>query len=191
MEYKKFRYDFSDNIVKMLGEFANENIGKSRKEFMKRWEEYIAEEDTRQTIEYEKEMMIQHGFRGDVMDKMYKSVRYYHVKRDKKKLLEEEEEEPINKYKHENRFSREFLKIMDEYIYYQLTNTDNIYVNENGIQINAVSQTGSYIIFCENSREKILEEFIKIKNKSGPLTGVMVEKLRKTYKNRFYKCRKI
>ncbi len=191
MEYKKFRYDFSDNIVKMLGEFANENIGKSRKEFMKRWEEYIAEEDTRQTIEYEKEMMIQHGFRGDVMDKMYKSVRYYHVKRDKKKLLEEEEEEPINKYKHENRFSREFLKIMDEYIYYQLTNTDNIYVNENGIQINAVSQTGSYIIFCENSREKILEELIKIKNKSGPLTGVMVEKLRKTYKNRFYKCRKI
>ena len=101
MEYKKFRYDFSDNIVKMLGEFANENIGKSRKEFMNRWEEYIAEEGTRQKIEYEKEMMIQYGFSGDVMDKMYKSVRYYHVKRDKKKFLEEDS---INKYKHENRF---------------------------------------------------------------------------------------
>ena len=188
MEYKKFRYDFSDNIVQMLGEFANENIGKSRKEFMNRWEEYIAEEGTRQKIEYEKEMMIQHGFSGDVMDKMYKSVRYYHVKRDKKKFLEEDS---INKYKHENRFSREFLKIMDEYIYYQLTNPDNIYVNENGIQINTVSQSGSYKKFCENNRENILEEFIKIKNKTGPLTGIMVNKLRKTYKTRFYKCRKI
>lgn len=189
MEYKKFRYDFSDDVTKMLGEFANNNREKSRKEFTQIWEEYIAEEKTSKIIKDEIEMMRYHGFCGDVMDKMYKSVRYYHRKRDIKTLNVDQD---INKNKHENRFSREFLKMMDKYILEQMTDHENIkHSDETGRQINTLSQSESYQTFCEKNKEKILEEFIKIRKQTGRLTEMVVDKIKKTYKNRFYNCRKL
>lgn len=188
MEYKKFRYDFSDDVTKMLSDFAYNNREKSRKEFTQTWEKHIAEEKISKMIKDEIEMMRNHGFCGDVMDKMYKSVRYYHRKRDVKTLNDDQD---VNKNKHENRFSRELLVIMDKYILEQMTNNENIKQSESGQKINILSQSESYQKFCEKNKEKILEEFIKIRKQTGKLTNMVVDKMKKTYKNRFYNCRKL
>ena len=126
------------------------------------------------------------GYEGDVLDKMFKSARYYHKKRDTNTA-------PIEITKihaeYKNRFSREFLNEMDEYIQMQFVDI-KIMVNKNGKYINTLSQTEAYNNYCNNNKDKIMSEFMLIKNKRGELTMDMVGKLKKTYKNRFYSARK-
>ena len=79
---------------------------------------------------------------------------------------------------------------MDEYIQMQLMDINNV-VKNNGKIMNTLSQAEAYNSYCNGNRDQILSEFMLIKNQRGELTMDMVEKLKKTYKNRFYSARKV
>ena len=72
----------------------------------------------------------------------------------------------------------------------QLMDINNV-VKNNGKIMNTLSQAVAYNSYCNSNKEQIMSEFMLIKNQRGELTMDMVEKLKKTYKNRFYSARKV
>ena len=185
MEYKKFRFDFSQNVKLMLADFANMNKGLSRKEFTEAWLKWVGHTTIKTLLTSETNQMESDGFEGDVLDLMFKSVRYYHRKRQPEK----NKSTTISSGKHQNRFSREFLKQMDDYILIQIDDLKNV-DTVHGKEINTLSQSVAYTQYCEVNQNNILSEFRLIKQQRGKLSDMMADKLKKTYKNRFYACRK-
>ena len=187
MEFKRYRFDFTEKVKLMLADFANMNKNTTRKEFTEAWSAWLSHETIKNLLCSERIRMESEGFEGDVLDKMFKSARYYHKKRDTN-INPQERSNPGIKCK--NRFSRGFLSEMDEYIQMQLMDINNV-VKNNGKMMNTLSQAEAYNIYCNGNRDQILSEFMLIKNQRGELTMDMVEKLKKTYKNRFYSARKV
>ena len=185
MEYKRYRFDFTENAKNMLVDFANRNKNAKRKEFLEAWVKWSSEEDIKSKLDQERVWMESKGFTGNVLDKMFKSVRYYH----KKRPICSDVDEEVPRGGHNNRFSREFLNEMDDYIQKQIENTKHIQ-KENNKWVNTLSQAVAYDEYCKENQNSILAEFILIKTKRGEVTNKMVETLKKTYKNRFYLCRK-
>lgn len=185
MEYKKFRFDFSHKVKLMLADFANMNMGVSRKEFTDAWFKWVGHTTIKTILTSETNQMESDGFDGDVLDKMFKSVRYYHRKRESVK----NESTSQSTGKHQNRFSREFLKQMDNYIQSQIDDLKNVNTTH-GKEVNTLAQSVAYIQYCEVNQNNILSEFRSIKQQRGKLSDMMADKLKKTYKNRFYACRK-
>ena len=119
MDYKKYRFDFTEKVKLMLADFANMNKNATRKEFKEAWSNWLSHTTIKSILDSEQTRMESDGFKGDVLDKMFKSARYY-----------------------------------------------------------------------ETNKDNILSEFILIKKERGELSQEMVNKLKKTYKNRFYSARK-
>jgi hypothetical protein len=74
-----FRFEFSPECFELLSGFARENLGVPRKEYKAKWEqfatahaEFIAQESAR---------LADAGYDGDVLVKMFKTVKYYLTKR--------------------------------------------------------------------------------------------------------------
>ena len=135
-------------------------------------------DDVKTVLEKECDSLKEQGFEGDIYDKMYKSARYYHKKRDIEKNKERKQ------IVHTNRFSSQFLRIIDDVI-------------ENQIQREIKSQKGEikksqvefFKEFCLITKDDILTELKSIKREKGEISNEIGEKLKKTYKNRFYKNR--
>ena len=187
IEYKRYRFDFTDNAKHLLVDFANRNKNAKRKEFLEAWVKWSSEEEIKGKLDQERARMESEGFTGDVLDKMFKSVRYYHKKRPN--CSDEEEVKEAPRGGHNNRFSREFLNEMDNYIQKQIENTKNLH-KEKDKWVNTLSQAVAYSEYCKANQKSILAEFVLIKAKRGEVTNKMVDTLKKTYKNRFYLCRK-
>lgn len=175
---KRFRFDFSKEITEMLSEFSTIHHHEKRKVFQESWNSWILKDDVKKVLEKECGSLKEQGFEGDIYDKMYKSARYYHKKRDIEKNKERKQ------IVHTNRFSSQFLRIIDDVI-------------ENQIQREIKSQKGEikksqvefFKEFCLITKDDILTELKSIKREKGEISNEIGEKLKKTYKNRFYKNR--
>jgi len=175
---KRFRFDFSKEITEMLSEFSTIHHLEKRKLFQESWNSWILRDDVKTVLEKECDSLKEQGFEGDIYDKMYKSARYYHKKRDIEKNTKRKQ------IVHTNRFSSQFLRIIDDVI-------------ENQIQREIKSQKGQikksqvefFKEFCLITKDDILAELKSIKREKGEISNEIGEKLKKTYKNRFYKNR--
>jgi hypothetical protein len=120
------------------------------------------------------------GFDGDVLDKMYKSARYYYKKRE---MTPQENRVKNVSVVHTNRFSSNFLISMDTVINEQLMKDIN---ESNAIDKSQVDYFHSY---CNIHTNEIVMELRRIKETKGEIPEDIKTKLKKTYKNRFYKNR--
>tara|TARA_A100001234_G_C12502990_1_gene332706 strand:+ start:71 stop:646 length:576 start_codon:yes stop_codon:yes gene_type:complete len=179
VHYKKFRFDFSPKTTEILSIFSNAHCKEKRKEFQTSWNEWIKSREIKSIIDEECELLKKNGFTGDVLDKMYKSARYYYTKRITKPIIEKTTRQ------HTNRFSQEFLREMDKVIERQILN--DLKQNE---EIEK-SQIAYFEEFCRVFTVDIIKELRKIKQEKGVIPNDIKEKLKKTYKNRFYKNRAI
>jgi len=176
---KQFRFDFSKQTIDLLSVFSKEHGDEKCKQFQCSWRDWVNTETIKKALQEEYSMLKNAGFKGDVYDKMFKSARYYYKKRNNnrekcdKKL-------PIQ---HTNRFSSSFLKEMDETIQLQLREEIK---NNNGIE---KSQIVFFTKYCNIQQNGIVMELRDIKESKGAIPEDIKEKLKKTYKNRFYKNR--
>ena len=176
--YTKFRYDFSSEVGDLLAKFSDDHETEKYKIFQSSWNSWINTEGVGDILTKECSRLQKEGYTGDVWDKMYKSARYYCKKRNEKIV----ETKKIT-IKHTNRFSSNFLKIMDSNINTQLS--DDLEKN-NMIKI---SQVDNFNEFCDNQQYEIINEMRDIKKVRGDIPEDIKEKLKKTFKNRFYKNR--
>ena len=177
MLIKKFRYDFSNEIKSLLDNFYNINAEKDRKDFQESWTLWINEPEIKSQIDSECTRLLNDGYKGDVLDKMYKSVRYYNKK---KEICPKER--VINQ--HTNRFSTQFLDIIDKnvakHLEEDIESTSTI----------SLMQNQSYKRFCLENKEELLRELVRLRQEKGVIPEDIEKKLKKTYKNRFYNIRK-
>ena len=137
-----------------------------RKDFKEAWkvwteenEDIINEESVRlNNLGYPKE--------GDIIDKMFKSARYYFRKKSTEK------KQPIQRRQYIS-VTRELLDAMDNHI------------EENMLKEDYQPKTG-FVSFCKGNEKVLKESLTKIFEQGIKDSELIQDKIKKTYKNRYF-----
>lgn len=159
-----FRYKFTEEFMEELYKFSKIHQYDERNDFKEAWA--IWKDDNEEIIEEETSRLNRLGYNGDVIDKMFKSARYYF----RKKSTEKQEPKQRRKYITVN---KELLDAMDLHI-------ETNYLTE-GYQPKI-----GYIQFCEENVELIKKIAAKIMETSDNDMQTINDKIKKTYKNRYF-----
>ena len=190
---KNYRFDFTDEIQSHLQNFAKIHRYDDRHAFKDAWTNWIKTPEIAELIGQEIDILETKGFKGDALDKMFKSVRYYYRKKlnksDKIATLNQDlEPDPDQIYAG---FSSTFLKMIDDEILQQINShitIDDQDLFDKTIQL-SLQQSKAYEVFCQNYKTQIYTEFVAMRNKYGTIPDNISAKMKKTYKNRFYNLR--
>lgn len=183
---KTFRFEFTEYIMDAIKQFAIVHQYDERKMYKEQWSNWYNE--NKEDMEREIERMNEIGYVGDVKDKMFKAGRYYFRKKNIKNQDKEEQREcevfnNINNINTKNteKKRRNYITMlestlvaMDEHIKISLA-TDAQFKPSDG-----------YSEFCEKNvlvlrteiQRMVVENIIDKKD--------IAEKIKKTYKNRYY-----
>lgn len=158
MSTKIYRYKFSPKFINQLEYFANVHKYEDRVGFKEKWEEWV--EENEEIVEEERDRLIELGYDGDVDNKMFTSARYYFRKKQPKS-------EP-KKRKTYMTISKTILEIIDEHI-------TNNYLKDD------YTQKDGFEDFYEQNEDLIKYEIHIDKQ------DVLKQKIKKTYKNRYFR----
>lgn len=158
-----YRYEFTSEFTEKLFRFSKLHQCDERDIFKKSWELW-REENTE--IVNNEIMRLEHlNYTGDILDKMFKSARYYFRKKGTKKKA------PILRKQYTS-LPKSLLDKMDETIYFDIQNN--------------LKPSDSFVEFCKNNKD-ILRETIEFLNKKKVNDLEEIEnKVKKTYKNRYF-----
>lgn len=161
-----YRFKFSESILDELRSFALIHKHEDRKEFKESWINWCKTKT--EMLEDETQRLNSLGYNGDVIDKMYKSVRYYF----RKKSTIKPEPKKRRKY---IKINPELLSAIDAHIKDKLTENKNFKPSE------------AYNEFYEiNERRLINEEILRIEKENSINKEDVKLKIKKTYKNRHF-----
>lgn len=159
------RFKFSDAFMEHLNVFSQIHKYDARPDFKDAWVNWM-QENTR-IIEDEKTRLNELGFTGNMKDKMYKSVRYYFCKKTN------EEKEPKKRRDYIS-MSKEILDVIDTHI--ETSMKENI----------KFKPSKGYDDFCEVYSTILENEVNTIVEHSDLSEDGARDKIKKTYKNRYY-----
>jgi len=158
-------------------EFAKIHQYDDRKQYKESWEKWCTEPEIATMLEQEIWELNDKGYKGNIIDKMFKSSRYYY--RNKDTLDKAAETLERREY---SRFSKPFLKAIDDYINSAIEN-----------DIRKVPPAKRFDDFCLNNQEIIGQEIQHMKQTTNHQTNLnvneTVQKIKKTFKNREYNIR--
>jgi hypothetical protein len=168
-----YRFKFTQDFMEELHKFSKIHYLDNRKDFKEAWVIWSEEEEKKDLIEKEIKRLNDLGFHGDILDKMFKSARYYFRKREDINTSKEVFTE--NSQRHYHCCSKYLLEIMDKQIKNLLLEKDK----ESKPSI-------AFLHFCKENRD-LLKEEIESLFKSG-FTDVkeIQNKIKKTYKNKYF-----
>jgi hypothetical protein len=188
------RFLFNEQFMVKLHEFSKFHQYDERKMFKTEWEKWSNQSTIREIIEAEIDRMTKQGFEGDIPDKMFKSARYYFRKKSLKQELQIEsienpeslkiELEPQSEIKKKERIPKEWLKQMDKHIKEQIQK--NINPNTN---ISETKPYDSFIHYCGQYKDEIYKQIQDTDKQNHETINNYIEKIKKVYKNRFYKIK--
>ena len=159
-----YRFKFTEEFMEYLYNFAKIHQYDDRKDFKEAWNVWTEENEN--LIDQEMRRLLNLGYEGDVLDKMFKSARYYF----RKKSTEKKEPRQRRQYISVN---RDLLDTMDSHI------EDNIY------DANYQPKTG-FIKFCKDNETLLKETISKIFEQGIKDSELIEDKIKKTYKNRYF-----
>jgi hypothetical protein len=175
------RFKFTDETMSELKDFAKIHQYDDRQTFKEAWIDHIQNPNIKSLFDEESNRLFHSGYRGDVYEKMYKSIRYYF----KKKINRPHLENPIERKQYESRDTN-ILREMDDHIREQIKKTAK---SENQQIICSITPADSFENYCERYKNTTILNEIQ-KNSETIITTNEVNKiikaLKKTYKNRFY-----
>ena len=159
-----YRYKFTELFMEQLYIFSKVHQYDERSDFKEAWTIWI--EENKEMINDEINRLNLLNYDGNILEKMYKSARYYFRKKTNEK------KEPLKRRKYIS-VTKELLDAMDEHIL--------CYANMENYQ----PKTG-FVDFC-NQQKDILRTSISKICKEGTTDPVLIqEKMKKTYKNRYF-----
>lgn len=157
-----FRYKFTTEVMDALTSFAKIHQYDDRKTYKEAWTTWMEENST--LIRVEMERLTSLGYEGNIIEKMYKSSRYYFRTKTKK-------EQPVKRRKYIS-LDSDMLDAMDTHIH-------------NNIKKDGFKPSTGYSDFCETNVEIIRDEVAKMC--FGELSvDEIIQKFKKTYKNRYF-----
>lgn len=159
-----YRFKFTEDFMEELYKFSKIHQYDERKDFKEAWKLWT--EENQDIIDEETTRLNNLGYDGDVIDKMFKSARYYFRKKSTEKKEPRQRRQYIS-------VTRELLDAMD------------LHIEENIFNVDYQPKTG-FISFCK-ANEKILKESIAKIFEQGVKDSQLIEdKIKKTYKNRYF-----
>jgi hypothetical protein len=159
-EVMVYRYNFSNEFNAILYEFAKIHQYDDRKQFKEAW--IVWKEENNDFIEKEISRLREMKYNGDVLDKMFKSARYYF----RKKSIVRPEPKERRQY---HSVEKKMLDTMDRYI------RENL----------GIRPSDSFNNFCENCKEDLKDEVCHLVG-VGLEKNEIINKIKKTYKNRYF-----
>lgn len=159
-----YRFKFTEDFIDELYKFSKIHQYDERKDFKEAWKLWTEENDD--IINNETKRLIDLGYDGNVLDKMFKSARYYFRKKNPVKKEPKQRRQYIT-------VNHELLKLMDEHILENIFNTD--YQPKTG-----------FIMFCKSNKDILKESVLKIFEQGVKDTELIEDKIKKTYKNRYF-----
>lgn len=190
-----YRFVFSPIVIEQLSIFAKVHQYDDCKVFKEEWQQWIEEDEIKSIIDTEVKRIYADGFVGDVMDKMFKSARYYYRKKPNKPKVPQQERKVYEGV------PQSILMKMDEHINTQIK--EHIIQDKHNNQddssqpnklISKISPATSFDNYCTENQSVILQ-YIKELNENideqldREFIVETINKLKKTYKNRFYNIR--
>ena len=168
---KIYRFKLDSSIIEVLIDFAKLHKYDDRKTYKEHWEIWIKENE--ELIEKERKRLKSLNYDGNIIEKMFKSARYYF--KNKKPLSEEEAHNKKMATKQRRKYismSQEFIETIDMHIRENIYNRDykpSVYYND----------------FIKSNKEIITTEIEHLSN-SELTKEYIINKIKKTYKNRYY-----
>jgi len=159
-----YRFKFTEDFMDELYKFSKIHQYDERKDFKEAWKIWV--EENEDIINQETLRLNNLGYRGDIIDKMFKSARYYFRKKSSEKKEPKQRRPYIS-------VTRELLNAMDNHIQKNIFNED--YQPKTG-----------FISFCKDNEITLKESLAKILEQGIKDSEIIQEKIKKTYKNRYF-----
>ena len=119
-----YRFKFSDLVSEELHNFAKQYRFTPRKDVKEAWKRFTQGELMSQLINQEKERLGQSAYEGDIISKMYTSMRYYYMKlpntaepsyrKEQPQEQQEQQEQPQQKARKRREYSHKEYKLTKE-----------------------------------------------------------------------------
>ena len=161
---KIFRFKLSKDMMDVLSEFSKIHQYDIRDDYNEAWKIFL--ESNHDFITQETERLLGLGYDGNILDKLYKSGRYYF----RTKSLTKKDAKDRKKYVG---MTRAFIKLIDEHINQNIYNHD--YTPANG-----------YDYFCKENLPALGNEITYLKSTGIHDKDEIISKIKKTYKNRYF-----
>ena len=160
-----YRYKFTNEFINELFKFSKIHQYDHRKDFKAAWDIWLEENEI--IVSQEVHRLTNLGYDGNILEKMFKSARYYF----RKKSIEKKD--PIKRRNYIS-INKDLLDAMDEYIELSIR------------KFNACKPSDSFEEFC-NENVDLLKESVNILVKNGLANATEIKnKIKKTYKNRYF-----
>ena len=159
-----YRYKFTENFMEQLYEFSKIHQYDERKDFKEAWKIWVEENEN--IINTETTRLNHLVYNGNVINKMFKSARYYFRNKTTNKKEPKQRRPYIS-------VTRDLLNAMDEHIEKNRYNED--YQPKTG-----------FILFCKANEAILKETLANVVEQGITDSEVIQDKIKKTYKNRYY-----
>jgi len=183
---KTNRYTYSEEVVEQLSSFAKVHEYDDRKEFKDAWQKWMEEPDIKSLIMTEVSRLTANGLSGDILDRMYKSARYYYRKKGGEAVTE-----PTIRKEYEG-LPRSVLKTIDDYIYSEI-NRNVVETDKGDNHIITITAAQSFTTYCKlhydvisNLLPPMNDDDCNVNKNMREELKKVTDRLKKTYKNRFY-----
>jgi len=157
-----YRYKLSPFILQSLLEFSKLHQFEDRIQFKENWMLWLKENE--EIIEIEQNRLNKLNYNGNLINKMFKSARYYL----RKKSTQKKEPQIRKNY---ICLSKDILDKMDGYL------NNNIHLKPKD----------GFIEFCQLNKELLKESISNLYNSGIKDSNQIQEKIKKTFKNRYFK----
>jgi hypothetical protein len=159
-----FRYKFTDEFTNELFKFSKIHQYDHRKDFKEAWKIWLEENDL--IVEEEVRRLANLGYDGDVVEKMFKSARYYFRKKSTEKKAPTKRRDYVG-------VNKVLLDAMDKHIRIGITSED-------------FKPSDGFDEFCNNNKDLLREEVNTLCKNGFTDSTEIKNKIKKTYKNRYF-----
>jgi len=180
------RFKYSDTMTMLLDNFARIHQYDDRKDFRRFWDEFVIENHN--AFECEVGLLESRGFTGDPYIAMYKSTRFYY----RKLYINDSVTSNIKKIKTHrySKFNNTLLTLIDTVIEKHIS--ENITRLTDHEFICDITPSSSYKTFYDDYENDItlhIGDYVRQMQSVGGeiVSSIISNKLKKTFKNRFYK----
>lgn len=176
---KTYRYKFSDHINDLLLEFSQQHKFDSKDDFKENWDIWTSEHHD--DITGERERLVELGYTGNIINKMYKSVRYYYCK---KHTTHKEKQNKRKKYITKN---PDFIETIDHFIKRHFVYETQTNKKNNNYATYDLKPSKGWDKFKELFEKEVKQEVERIRQEDDLITDDNAEqKIKKTFNNRYF-----
>ena len=177
MATKIYRFKFSPEICNSITEFSKLHQFDDRGSYKDAWKLWCnTNEDL---IENENERLQRLGYNHDIINKLYRSSRYYY----RSKKMNETNQSTQSTQENQNKPKRNYINLQKDIIN---AITQHINTNKENSEHEKFSPAKGYSLFCENNKEIIDNELNYLEHTCNISKEDGNKKIKKTYKNKYF-----